>query len=148
MNDIYDIKNILIAFSYIRKDTWHIIGIGIIVYLIFIFFLVVFERYYKLREQHSLPNENEIVSDPLANLSLDDEEFFQKISFAVRTHLEQTGQVSGATTKTPQEIYKRIPSKTLKKILDACVFYEYTAQDATLAQKRIIKGLAREFLML
>ncbi len=148
MNDIYDIKNILTAFSYIRKDTWYIIGIGIIVYLIFIFFLIVFERYYKLREQYTHQDDDNSSSDPLKDLALDDEEFFQKISFAVRTHLEQTEQVSGATTKTVQEIYKKIPSKSLKKILDACVFYEYTDQDATLAQKRIIKGLAREFLML
>lgn len=90
MNDIYDIKNILTALSYIRKDTWYIIGVGIIVYLIFIFFLIVFERYYRLREQHSLQNEDNTTPDPLSDLSLDDVEFFEKISFAVRTHLEQS----------------------------------------------------------
>lgn len=148
MNDIYDIKNILTALSYIRKDTWYIIGIGIIVYLIFIFFLIIFERYYRLREQHSLQNEDNTTPDPLANLELDDAEFFEKISFAVRTHLEQSWQMSGAITKTPQEIYKKIPSDSLRRILSACEFYEYTGQEATLAQKRIIKGLAREFLML
>lgn len=148
MNDIYDIKNILTALEYIRKDTWYIIGIGIIVYLIFIFFLIVFERYYRLREQHSLQNEDNTIPDPLTNLELDDAEFFEKISFAVRTHLEQSRQMSGAITKTSKEIYKKISSDSLKRILDTCEFYEYTGQEATLAQKRIIKGLAREFLML
>lgn len=46
MTDIYTIKNLLYFVPYLKTETWYMLGIGIVVYAIYIAYLIAFERYY------------------------------------------------------------------------------------------------------
>ena len=50
MTDIHTIKNLLYFFPYLKEETWYMIGIGSVVYAIYIAYLIAFERYYKAQE--------------------------------------------------------------------------------------------------
>ncbi|MFA6090894.1 MAG: hypothetical protein WC774_03915 [Candidatus Gracilibacteria bacterium] len=131
MTDIYTIKNLLDFIPYLKKETWYMIEIGIIVYAIYIGYLIAFERYYKAQHfiDTLLPQEKSI-EDLLNNLAIDDAYFFERLSFIIRSHLEDSEQVPLATKKTPKDIHGKFVSKEFQKILTECMHYQYGNQQA------------------
>lgn len=144
MTDIYTIKNLLFFLPYIKKDTWYMLGIGIIVYCIYIIYLIVYERYNKTKETLSPANisSKQSFHDMLDTLSLDDIYFFERLSLIIRTYLEDSEQVLLATKKTHNDIQTESISHEFKEILNICAYYEYSPDEATIDKKtEIIKHL-------
>lgn len=139
MTDINTIKNLFSVFHYLKEETWYMLGIGIVVYLIYILYLIAFERYYKTQNAHpetiaQVPS----IGDILSHLRTDDILFFEHLSHIIRTHLEDTKLVAHATKKTKKDFsHEPIPEK-LKDILDTCTYYEYTGQTADTTEKEQI----------
>jgi len=105
MTDIHTIKNLLYFIPYLKVETWYMLGIGIAVYAIYIAYLIAFERYYKT--QQNIPDiapEKESILHILNGVEIDDTRFFEKLSFIIRSHLEDSEQVPLATKKTPRDI--------------------------------------------
>lgn len=50
MTDINTIKNLFDLLSYMKPDTWYMIGIGIVVYVIYVAYLIAFERYHRAEQ--------------------------------------------------------------------------------------------------
>lgn len=147
MTDIYTIKNLLNFIPYLKRETWYMIGIGIIVYAIYIGYLIVFERYYKMQSnlQDILP-EKKSIDDLLSNLEIDDVDFFERLSFIIRSHLEDSEQVPLATKKTPKDIHGKFVSKEFQKILTECMYYEYGNQQADNEMKKKLIEKVRKII--
>lgn len=137
MTDIHTIKNLLYFFPYLKEETWYMLGIGITVYVIYIAYLIAFERYYKSQNTLSntpLPQEKSFL-DILDNLQIEDIYFFERLSFLIRTYLEDSKQVPFATRKTRRDIRGELVSHELKEVLDICTHYEYAGEEANTEQK-------------
>lgn len=100
MSDIHTIKNLLNFFPYLKEETWYMLGIGIVVYTIYIAYLIVFERYYKTQNNTLKSPEKKSIWEALNSLSVEDACFFERLSFIIRSHLEDSKQVPLATKKT------------------------------------------------
>lgn len=113
------------------------LGIGTIIYVIYIAYLIAFERYY--RSQHTAVetpiSQERSVREALDDLSIDDVRFFERLSLIIRTYLENSKQVALATKKTPRDIHRESISYELKDILDICAHYEYTEEKASTEEK-------------
>jgi len=126
MTDIYTIKNLLHFLPYLKEETWYMIGIGIIVYVIYIGYFIAFERYYKMQNNlHIILPEEKSIDDLLGDLKIDDVDFFERLSFIIRSHLEDSEQVPLATKKTPKDIHGKFVSKEFQKILTECMHAAY-----------------------
>lgn len=141
MTDINTIKNLLYFLPYLKKETWYMLGIGIIVYVIYIIYLIVFERYYKTQNNRFNPLEKKSVHDALNNLQIEDIHFFERLSFIIRSHLEDSEQVPLATKKTTKDIHGEFLSREFKEVLEICTYYEYTKERAN--QEKKIETLER-----
>lgn len=104
MTDIHTIKNLLMFLPYLKEETWYMLGAGIIIYVIYIIYLVAFERYYTSQKIVPEAPEKRSIRDALSTIQIDDIHFFEKLSLAIRTHLEDSHQVPLATKKTQQDI--------------------------------------------
>ncbi len=137
MTDIHTIKNLFDLLSYMRQDTWYMLWAWVMIYVIYIVYLVVFERYHKSQQIAPAQLQPEAVSiqEQISRLSLDDREFFEKLSFLIRSHLENTAAVTLATKKTQKEIEESSISERLKAVLRTCARYEYTEEEATQEEK-------------
>lgn len=138
MIDIHTIKNLIYFFPYLKEETWYMLGIGVVVYAIYIAYLIAFERYY--RSEHALtisPQEEKSFREILNRLSedIDDIHFFERLSFIIRSHLEDSRQVPLATKKTPSDIREESISREFKEVLDVCTYYEYTEEQADTGKK-------------
>lgn len=108
------------------------LGIGIAVYAIYIAYLIAFERYYKSQQSApDVPPQKESILQALSSLKIDDMQFFEKLSFILRSHLEDSEQVPLATKKTPRDIRWASVSREWKEILHICTHYEYAPERAT-----------------
>lgn len=147
MTDIHTIKNLLYFFPYLKEETWYMLGIGIIIYAIYIAYLMVFERYYKVQNHmfHALPPKKSI-QEALASLEIEDIHFFERLSFIIRSYLEDSEQVPFATKKTPKDIHREFGSETFKKMLDTCTYYEYTGEIASTEKRTEIIERIRKVL--
>ena len=126
MTDIYTIKNLLHFLPYLKEETWYMIGIGIIVYAIYISYLIAFERYYKMKNNLQIvPSEEKSINDVLNDLNINDVDFFEHLSFIIRSHLEDSKQVPLATKKTPKDIHGKFVSQEFQKILTECMHAAY-----------------------
>lgn len=139
MIDIHTIKNLIYFFPYLKEETWYMLGIGIIVYSIYIAYLIAFERYYKTQNISPVhPAQEKSFLDILDSLSIDDIRFFEHLSFIIRSHLEDSRQVPLATKKTPSDIRGESISREFKEVLDICTYYEYTEAFADTEKKLAI----------
>lgn len=141
MTDINTIKNLLYFLPYLKEETWYMLGIGIIVYLIYIIYLIIFERYYKTQNNRLNSLEKKSIHDILDNLQIEDIHFFERLSFIIRSHLEDSEQVPLATKKTPKDIHGEFLSREFKEVLEICTYYEYTKEIAN--QEKKIETLER-----
>ena len=133
MTDINTIKNLLDFIPYLKGNTWDIIGIGIVIYIIYIAYIMAFERYYKI---HNSPvSQKKTFHETIDTIQVDDVHFFEHLSFIIRSHLEDSEQVLLATKKTRKDIYKESASLELKEILNICTYHEYTQEKATTQKK-------------
>ncbi|HBB27411.1 TPA: hypothetical protein DCZ36_02865 [Candidatus Gracilibacteria bacterium] len=144
MSDIHTIKNLLNFFPYIKEETWYMLVIGIVVYTIYIAYLIIFEQYYKTQNIILKSLEKKSIGEALNNLPIEDIHFFERLSFIIRSHLEDSEQVPLATKKTSGDIRQEQISHEWKEILDVCSYYEYTNERANNEQKmKIIERLRR-----
>ncbi|EKD44686.1 MAG: hypothetical protein ACD_71C00044G0003 [uncultured bacterium (gcode 4)] len=144
MSDIHTIKNLLNFFPYIKEETWYMLVIGIVVYTIYIAYLIIFEQYYKTQNIILKSLEKKSIWEALNNLPIEDIHFFERLSFIIRSHLEDSEQVPLATKKTSWDIRQEQISHEWKEILDVCSYYEYTNERANNEQKmKIIERLRR-----
>lgn len=135
MTDINTIKNLFNLLAYIREDTWYMLGTGVTVYVIYVAYLMAFERYYREHTKVAIPLQKPSLHERLQTLSYDDPLFFEKLSLLIRSHLEDTDAVSLATKKTQKEIEQTTISERLKMVLKTCAHYEYTKEEATREEK-------------
>lgn len=139
MTDINTIKNLLYFVPYLKTETWYMLGIGVTIYAIYIAYLIAFERYYKA--QQSTPDmfpRKESILQTLSSIRIEDIRFFEKLSFVVRSYLEESNQVPLATKKTRKDIHSETVSLELKEVLDICTHYEYAPEQATEETKRAV----------
>ncbi len=148
MSDINNIKNLLYFFPYLKEETWYMLGTGIIIYIIYVGYLVAFERYYKIQKNINVatPPEKKTIQEILDNLSINDEHFFEKISFILRSYLENSYKVPLATKKTPSDIHQELNSTECKEILDFCTYYEYTGEFGDSEKREKIKEQTRKIM--
>lgn len=137
MTDIHTIKNLIYFLPYLKEETWYMLGIGITVYIIYIAYLIAFERYYKSQNTALIitPVQEPFFLEKLHSLEVDDIHFFERLSFLIRSHLEESKQVPLATKKTRRDIHKESISPELGEILDICTYYEYTKDLASTEKK-------------
>ena len=139
MPDIHTIKNLFNILSYLKKETWYMLGIGIIVYVIYVTYVAVFERYYKIQNGLIKTSvQRASIQDTLRALQSEDPHFFERLSFIIRSHLESTWVVLLATKKTAENLQKESLSPHFKEILNVCSYYEYTGETADKEKKREI----------
>ncbi len=148
MVDINNIKNLLHFFPYLKEETWYMLGTGIIIYIIYVCYLVAFERYYKIQKNISTttPLEKKTPQEILDELSINDEHFFEKISFILRSYLENSHRVPLATKKTPGDITLELNSIECKDILDSCTYYEYAGELWDREKREQIKERAQKIM--
>lgn len=145
MTDIHTIKNLFYFFPYLKVETWYMLAMGIAIFTIYIAYLMAFEHYYnnqKAVPKH-YPQKNETLQEVLSNLDIDDDHFFENLSFSLRHFFEENNQILLATKKTSRDLKKEsslLPE--LKDILEICAHYEYSTENATREKKQaIIKRL-------
>lgn len=146
MTDINTIKNLLDFIPYLKTETWYMLSAALAMYLIYIIYVRIFERYYKT--PNHIP---EIIIPPsihdiIAGLSVEDAHFFEKLSLMIRTYLEESEKVALATKKTQGDIRKEAISKDLKDILEICAYHEYTSTDSDVSEKKKILSRLRDLL--
>jgi hypothetical protein len=93
MADIHTIKNLLYFFPYLKEETWYMIGLSISIYVTYIVYLMAFEQYHRKQSSNSEIIQSISVQDRLNNLQIQDGLFFEKLSFTIRTHLEDSDLV-------------------------------------------------------
>ncbi|OIP54673.1 hypothetical protein AUK10_00465 [Candidatus Gracilibacteria bacterium CG2_30_37_12] len=147
MTDIYTIKNLLHFLPYLKEETWYMIGIGIIVYVIYIGYFIAFERYYKMQNNlHIILPEEKSIDDLLGDLKIDDVDFFERLSFIIRSHLEDSEQVPLATKKTPKDIHGKFVSKEFQKILTECMHAAYAEKGGDNEMKKKLIEKVRKII--
>lgn len=151
MTDINDIKNIIYFLSYLRVETWYVIGSCIGIYVIHIFFLALAERHRKYRERisriESGASPHETALQEISLLDGDGHEFFVRLNFIIRRYLELSEYVPGAIKKTSDEILRILPSDGLRTLLETCSMHEYAPVDHTdLPTREAMRTLAREIV--
>lgn len=147
MTDIHTIKNLLYFFPYLKEETWYMIGIGSVVYAIYIAYLIAFERYYKAQENgNTWISEQKSIREILWDLDTEDERFFERLSFIVRKYLEESELSPSATKKTHRDIQRESIPKQYKKALDICTYYEYTGETADKKKKQETLELLKEVM--
>ncbi len=132
MTDIHTIKNLFYFFPYLKVETWYMLGMGIVIFAIYIIYLAVFEKYSAL--QNRAPEvviQKKSIQDVLGKLSVNDPHFFEHLSLIIRTHLEESGKVRLATKKTARDIN----TPGLQEVLRICEYYEYTGGSAPVSEK-------------
>ncbi|MDD5197785.1 MAG: hypothetical protein PHN60_02900 [Candidatus Gracilibacteria bacterium] len=147
MTDIHTIKNLLYFFPYLKEETWYMLGVGIIVYVIYIIYLAIFERYYKTQNNGTLnsPEEKSLL-EVLNSLQVEDTHFFEKLSFIIRSHLEDSEQVPRATKKTSKDLRGEFLSREFSEVLDICTYYEYGEEIADLKKRGEIMERVRDIV--
>jgi hypothetical protein len=111
------------------------IGLSISIYVTYIVYLMAFEQYHRKQSSNSEIIQSISVQDRLNNLQIQDGLFFEKLSFTIRTHLEDSDLVHWATRKTQKEIHMTEISVNLKWVLEICSYFEYAGTPASDAQK-------------
>lgn len=149
MTDINNIKNVLFFLPYLKKDTWYVIGTLILVYIIYLAFLMISERYYRAKLAIPMESEEDIKESFLKKLGIlkeNDPDFFEKLSRILRSYLERCYIVENGLKKTHAEILEKVRSELLRQIFDTCTLYEYAPKESTQEQKLSLKELARKYI--
>lgn len=134
MDDIYTIKNFLLFISYISSETWYIGGLCIILYMIYKKYITEFTKYNTISII-----KKESIHDALDNLEKDDNDFFERLSFIIRSYLEDSERVPFATKKTPNNICGDSDVREFQNILTECmhIIYAGKSRDKNIKQEMI-----------
>lgn len=148
MTDIHPIvpNDLLIFLSYLQKETWYFIGIIFLISIFYGIYVHMLKRYEQARHdiKTNIDYTNSLM-ERLETISENDPHFYEKLSLLLRSLLEESGYVHGATKKTVREISKSLSSREIEKILSLCTHYSYTNEKEDTREKReeIKEGVKR-----
>lgn len=99
---------------------------SIALYLLYLTYIRAFKRYLQSPTTPASERKQQQSSrDIFKDLDIHDAVFFERISFLIRSCLEDSEKVALATKKTPEDIQKESVSREIKEILHICTHYEY-----------------------